>query len=43
MTKNDYKDLNKSVNPDDDFDCVKVEVRRKFSHSLSNWLELQEV
>ncbi len=35
--------LNKSISVDDDFGCVKVEVRRKFSHTLSSWHELQEV
>ncbi|CAF3427103.1 unnamed protein product [Rotaria sp. Silwood1] len=31
------------MNNDDDFGCVKVEVRRKFSHTLRNWFELNEI
>ncbi|CAF2416083.1 unnamed protein product [Rotaria sp. Silwood2] len=31
------------MNNDDDFGCIKVEVRRKFSHTLRNWLELNEI
>jgi hypothetical protein len=31
------------MNADDDFDGVKVEVRRTFSQTLSTWLSLHEV
>lgn len=35
--------MNRSMNSDDDFDGVKVEVRSKFSRTISNWFELREV
>ncbi|CAF1577882.1 unnamed protein product [Adineta ricciae] len=35
-----YNKTNQSLNTDDDFECVKVEVRRKFN---SNWHELRQI
>ena len=35
-----YNKANQSLNTDDDFECVKVEVRRKIN---PNWHELRQV
>ena len=43
MSNSNYRNTRKPMNTDNDFGCIKVEVRRKFRHTLSNWLELREV